>query len=133
MIVTKNIHFYNSYHPGFCINNANSHSYLLFIVCVQCEKWLLKNKFFFNSNTHLRFWCHCIWHHPNRIELSNNSNLKEEKAWLLGTKYRPTTLGNIINVWCPSKLTNFIKDKTYEGKAKRMLNQASPGDPRRNW
>ena len=36
-------------------------NYLLFIVCIHCEEWLLKNKFFFNSNTHPRFWCPSIY------------------------------------------------------------------------
>ena len=39
-------------------------NHLLFIVCIQCEEWLLKNKFFFNSNTHPRFWCPSIYVHP---------------------------------------------------------------------
>ena len=61
--------------PRGSLTNPN---YLLFIVCIQCEEWLLKNKFFFSSNTHPCFWCHCIWHHSNRIKLSDNSNLKED-------------------------------------------------------
>jgi hypothetical protein len=71
----------------------------------------LKNKFLLRVNAHPSFPCHCIWHHSNRIKLSSNSDLKKEKVWLLGTRYKLNTSGQNYKCLMITKEI-FVKDKT---------------------